>query len=143
VVEKQRGSGAEQDIIDAAFCRALVILTQIQHSYRQQLMPIQSFGNGTRDAILNRMVRIDDESAGPVTKLRLSGRIQSEDLASIRLAMNDATMAKMLDLSDVNLVDIAVVRFLICCEDEGVELVECPPYVREWMTRERAQGERL
>jgi hypothetical protein len=47
----------------------------------------------------------------------------------------------MLDLADVSLVDIAVVRFLICCEDQGVQLVECPPYVREWMTRERAQGE--
>ena len=88
------------------------------------------------------MVRIDSDSAGGVTRLRLSGRIQSEDLASIRSAMNDARMRKMLDLTDVNLVDLAVVQFLICCEDEGVELMRCPPYVREWMTRERAQGER-
>jgi len=48
----------------------------------------------------------------------------------------------MLDLTDVNLVDLAVVQFLICCEGEGVELTQCPPYVREWMTRERAKGER-
>jgi hypothetical protein len=45
-------------------------------------------------------------------------------------------------MTDVGLVDIAVVQFLNCCEDEGVELIECPPYVREWMARERAQGER-
>jgi hypothetical protein len=88
------------------------------------------------------MVRIDSDSAGWVTRLRLSGRIQSEDLASICSAMNDASMRKMLDLTDVDLVDIAVVHFLICCEDEGVELMQCPLYVREWMTRERAQGER-
>jgi hypothetical protein len=55
----------------------------------------------------------------------------------------DDGMRKVLDLTDVNLVDIAVVRFLIRCEDEDVELMGCPPYVREWMTRERAQGERL
>jgi hypothetical protein len=53
----------------------------------------------------------------------------------------DAGMHRMLDLVDVSLVDLAVVRFLICCEDEGVELLHCPPYVREWMTRERAQGD--
>jgi hypothetical protein len=88
------------------------------------------------------MVRIDNDSAGRTARLRLSGRIQSEDLASIRSAMDDTGVHGMLDLADVSLVDIAVVRFLICCEDEGVELVQCPPYVREWMTRERAQGER-
>ena len=54
--------------------------------------------------------------------------------------MDDGRMRKMLDLTDVDLVDIAVVQFLISCEDEGVELMQCPPYVREWMTRERAQG---
>ena len=56
--------------------------------------------------------------------------------------MNGASIGKMLDLTDVNLVDITVVRFLICGEDEGVELVQCPPYLREWMTRERARKER-
>jgi hypothetical protein len=63
-----------------------------------------------------------------------------EDLATIRSAMNDAGMHRASDLTDINLVDIAVVRFLICCEDEGAELVQCPPYVREWMTRELAHG---
>jgi hypothetical protein len=86
------------------------------------------------------MVRIDNDAQGRKLGLRLSGRIQAEDLASIQLAM-DTGMHRLLNLVDVRLVDIAVVRFLICCEDEGVELVQCPPYVREWMTRERAQGE--
>jgi len=44
--------------------------------------------------------------------------------------MNEAGSRKVLDLTDVTLVDIALVRFLICCEDEGVELVQCPPYAR-------------
>lgn len=85
------------------------------------------------------MVRIDNDSVGRLTRLRLSGRIQSEDLASIRSAMNLASMGKMLDLTDVNLVGIKVVRYLISCEDEGVELVQRPLYPREWMTRERAE----
>ena len=86
------------------------------------------------------MLRIEKDSDGCVSRLRLSGRIQSDYIACIRSAMNDGCTRNILDLGEVTLVDIAVVRFLIGCEDEGIELVECPPYVREWMLRERAEG---
>jgi hypothetical protein len=86
------------------------------------------------------MLRIEKDSDGCVCRLRLSGRIQSDHIACIRSAMDDGCTRNILDLSEVNLVDIAVVRFLIRCEDEGIELVQCPPYVREWMLRERAEG---
>jgi hypothetical protein len=56
------------------------------------------------------------------------------------LSMSDGCARKIVDLSEVTLVDIAVVRFLITCEDEGIELVHCPPYVRAWILRERAEG---
>ncbi|HEY6269455.1 MAG TPA: hypothetical protein VIX11_14220 [Candidatus Acidoferrum sp.] len=74
-----------------------------------------------------------------MARLRLSGRIQSEFLVCVRSAMNDGCARKILDLSEVTLVDLGVIRFLINCEDEGIELVQCPPYVREWMLRERAE----
>ena len=86
------------------------------------------------------MLRIERDSDGCVTRLRLSGRIQSDHIAGIRSEMNDGCTRKIVDLIEVTLVDIAVVRFLISCEDEGVELVQCPPYVREWILRERAEG---
>ena len=88
------------------------------------------------------VLRIERESDGCVTRLRLSGRIQSGCLASIRSAMGGACTSKVLELADVTLVDIAVVRFLVSCEDEGVQLLECPPYVREWMIRERDEAKR-
>ena len=87
------------------------------------------------------MLRIEKDTNGFVTTLKLSGRIQSSYIARIRSAMNDGCARKILDLGEITLVDIAVVRFLINCENEGVELVECPLYVREWMLRERAEGE--
>jgi hypothetical protein len=34
-------------------------------------------------------------------------------------------------------VDLGVVGFLVGCEADGVELVHCPPYIREWISRER------
>jgi hypothetical protein len=85
------------------------------------------------------MLRIEKHSDGCVSRLRLIGRIQWDSIACIRTAMNDGCARQILDLSEVTLVDIAVVRFLTRREDEGVELVQCPPYVREWMLRERAE----
>jgi len=86
------------------------------------------------------MFKIEKECDQCVTKLRLSGRIRSELIPSIRSEMDGQDTSKVLDLSEVTLVDLGVVRFLISCEDEGIELVQCPPYVREWMLRERAEG---
>jgi hypothetical protein len=54
--------------------------------------------------------------------------------------MNDGCARRILALSEVTLMDVAAVRFLIRCKGEGVELAECPPYVREWILRERAEA---
>ena len=51
------------------------------------------------------MLRIEKDSDGCVTTLRLTGRIQSDCIASIRSAMNDGCTHKILDLNDVTLVD--------------------------------------
>jgi hypothetical protein len=86
------------------------------------------------------MLRIEKEFDGCVTRLLLSGRIQSERLACIRSAMDDGCARKILDLSDITLVDIAVVHFLIRCQEEGIELAGCPPYVRRWILCELAEA---
>ena len=86
------------------------------------------------------MLRIEKKSDTCVKRLLLSGRIQSDDIACIGSAMNDGCARTILDLSEVTLVDLAAVRFLIRCENEGVDLVNRPPYVREWMQRERSEG---
>ena len=43
----------------------------------------------------------------------------------------------VLDLGEVTLVDLDVVRFLLICEAEGIEFLHCPPYIREWILREQ------
>ena len=86
------------------------------------------------------MLRIEQDSEGCAPTLRLSGRIQSDRIACIRAAMSAGCAPKILDLSEVTLVDVAVVHFLMSCEDNGIELLQCPPYVREWILRERAEG---
>lgn len=42
-----------------------------------------------------------------------------------------------LDLSDVTLVDRQAIRFLARVEAEGTVLMNCPEYVRIWITAER------
>jgi hypothetical protein len=87
------------------------------------------------------MLRIEKGADGRVTRLRLSGRIQSAHVGCICAEMNDGGAGTILDLSEVTLVDIEVVQFLMRCENEGIELVQCPPYVREWILRERLERE--
>lgn len=86
------------------------------------------------------MLKIEEDSDGCFTRLLLSGRIQSDRIACIRSAMKDGCARTILDLSEITLVDLGVVRFLIRCEEEGIQLAGCPLYVREWMLRERAEG---
>jgi hypothetical protein len=40
-------------------------------------------------------------------------------------------------LEEVDLVDVEAVRFLNAREDEGISVLHCSPYIREWMLRER------
>jgi hypothetical protein len=44
-----------------------------------------------------------------------------------------------IDLKDVLLVDRPAVTLLALSEANGTELKNCPPYIREWVTREKAE----
>jgi hypothetical protein len=44
----------------------------------------------------------------------------------------------VLDLSDVTLADRNAAMFLAVCELKGVELRNCPAFLREWIAKEQA-----
>ena len=69
--------------------------------------------------------------------LRVSGRIATEDLEVVRAALEQEGGTVAIDLSEVALVDRAVVKLLAASEANGIELRNCPAYIREWITRER------
>lgn len=71
------------------------------------------------------------------TVIRLMGRIQSEDLKDLLDAMKQTGPRTVLDVSEVTIVDIDVVRFLRDREAEGIALMRCSRYIREWINRER------
>ena len=86
-------------------------------------------------------MKIETTSDGHTTVLRLIGRIESEYLDELRAEVRRYRPRLALDLDDVTLVDVWVVRFLIACEGDGIELHHCAPYIRDWMSGEgRREG---
>ena len=86
-------------------------------------------------------LKIERQSDGKTTIIWLIGRIRSEDLEELKAQTNDSSERMILDLNEVTLVDADVVRFLSTSEEEGITLIRCPPYVHEWIQREREEGE--
>ncbi len=86
-------------------------------------------------------LKIERQSDGKTTIIWLIGRIRSEDLEELKAQTNDSSERMILDLHEVTIVHADVIRFLSTSEEEGITLVHCPPYVREWIQRERAEGE--
>jgi hypothetical protein len=75
------------------------------------------------------------------TTVRLIGRVRGEDLLEVARQLEKSGSGPVLQLDEVTLVDLDVVRFLNRCELEGVRLVNCSPYIREWMSREQNRGQ--
>ena len=63
-------------------------------------------------------------------------RMQADGLPELLAEIEKCTPRPSLDLEEVTLLDRDSVRFLMRCELEGIQLVNCPLYVREWITRE-------
>jgi len=67
----------------------------------------------------------------------LSGRIEESDLEQLenllRAEGGGQGQSMSIDLKEVRLVDRQVVRFLAVCESEGIQLRNCPAYIREWI----------
>ena len=71
--------------------------------------------------------------------LRISGRITGDDMDVLRAAIDQEPGAVAIDLEEVGLVDRGAVTLLALSEAKGIALRNCPPYIREWVDRERAQ----
>jgi anti-anti-sigma regulatory factor len=83
--------------------------------------------------------RIETEARGTFTVFVLSGRIETPAIAELRRLFELQTDCHhiVLDLKDVSMVDRDVMHFFARCEADGVNLENCPPYIREWMEREK------
>jgi hypothetical protein len=81
-------------------------------------------------------LKIERDSSGGKTTIRLIGRFQSEHIEDLKKQLQGEGPLWVLDLEELTLVDVEVVGFLRASEAEGVEILHCSPYIREWMLRE-------
>ncbi len=71
------------------------------------------------------------------TTIRLIGRMQAEHLSDLEKQIRESEPTIVLDLEELDLVDVEAVRFLGMCEAQGVTLLNCSPYIRNWIVKER------
>jgi anti-anti-sigma regulatory factor len=84
------------------------------------------------------VLRIHRSANGEVV-ITLSGRMDKESVAEVEAIFRAEASGRriVLDLSDVTLAGQDAVDFLARCEAADVKLVNCAPYIREWMTRQK------
>ena len=82
-------------------------------------------------------LKIEKYSDGNSTTIRLIGRMQADHLEELEKQIRESGPAVTLDLEEVTLVDVEIVRFLGACEARGVTLLNCSPYIRDWIGKER------
>jgi hypothetical protein len=80
------------------------------------------------------MLKIERTANGYVV-FAVSGRLEADSLCelSAMLAREPAARAITLELKDLVLVDRDTVGFLRACAQRGIELRNCPQYIRTWM----------
>lgn len=67
----------------------------------------------------------------------ISGRVEESDLSQLEQLLNAEKESRAkgigIDLKEVRLVDRQVVKYLAGCESAGIQLRNCPAYIREWI----------
>ncbi len=82
-------------------------------------------------------MKTEKDSQDGKTMIRLIGHFQSEHIGELKKQLQHDGPQFILDLKEVTVVDVEVVRFLIECKADGVKIVHCSPFIRKWMARER------
>ena len=87
------------------------------------------------------MLRITCDTNGEVV-FKVCGRLDGENVGDLKALFSSEANGRriVLELLELTLVDRDAVRFLERCEADGIELRNCPTYIREWITRERQRG---
>lgn len=74
--------------------------------------------------------------------LQIAGRIDGPDVEMLQELMEREQTVDTLaiDLRDVTLISRDAIWLLSTAEAKGTELRNCPPYIRDWVSREKRSG---
>jgi anti-anti-sigma regulatory factor len=85
-------------------------------------------------------LRIETIQGHRYTTIRLIGRIRAEHLSELKVQLDAAGPDVVLDLGEVSIVNLDVVRFLGECDLREIRLLNCPAYIRKWIDQEKVTG---
>jgi anti-anti-sigma regulatory factor len=85
------------------------------------------------------VLKIETVPDGQNTIFRLSGRIESQHVQALKARTEGIADGIIFDLEEVKLVDLDAVHFFAVCEANGIKLLHCRPYIREWILAEKAR----
>jgi hypothetical protein len=97
----------------------------------RNVTPVRILGRGW-------MLKIIRSANGEVV-FKLSGRMGADNVGELEKLFSAEADGRriVLDLKDLTLVDQDAVSFLRRCEEDSIQLKNCPAYIREWITGER------
>jgi hypothetical protein len=83
------------------------------------------------------VLKIERSAEKEIATFALSGRIGEQHVSELqKLFEAEGEVGVItLDLEEVRLVDREAVRFLANCEAKGIQLKNCPSYIREWIEK--------
>ena len=79
-------------------------------------------------------------TAEDLVLFRMSGQIDEEGLDTMREVLAGEKGEFAVDLKEVSLICREAVMLLALIETRGIELRNCPSYVRDWVDREKNRG---
>ena len=71
------------------------------------------------------------------SRLCLSGQLRCANVVDLHAEMEQVGQKVILDMDEVDVVDIDGIRFLNDCLARRIQVVNCSPYIREWLLLER------
>jgi anti-anti-sigma regulatory factor len=98
---------------------------------------LRTYSRGSSDTS-KMTLKIEKYADGNSSTIRLIGRMQAEHLEELAKQIRENGPSITLDLDEVTLVDVEIVRFLGTCEARGATLLNCSPYIRDWIGKERS-----
>jgi hypothetical protein len=114
------------------------ILNNLTLALQLLIQNMQRISVEVRTLRRGRMLRITRAANGEVV-FKLSGRMDAENVGELEKLFGAEASGRriVLDLEDLTLVDQDVVSLFRRCEANGIELKNCPAYIREWISGER------
>jgi hypothetical protein len=91
-----------------------------------------------RPAMTLKIQRIREKHG---TRICVSGELRCSHLLDLRAEIEQVAQPITLDMDEVDVVDIDGIRLLNECQTQGIQVVNCSPYIREWMLQEKRTGE--